>query len=77
MGSTYAPHLVLVHTVCDTNSCVMSFIISWRDDGMSLCTLHGMPVWHVYCEGREMVYFHTNGNLCGNNLLLVIIIILF
>ena len=43
---------------------------------MSLCTLHGMPVWHVYCEGREMVYFHTNGNLCGNNLLLVIIIIL-
>ena len=45
--------------------------------GMSLCTLHGMPVWHVYCEGREMVYFHTNGNLCGNNLLLVIIIILF
>ena len=30
------------------------------------------------CEGREMVYFHTNdnGNLCGNNILLVIIIIL-
>ena len=28
------------------------------------------------CEGREMVYFHTNGNLCGDNLLLVIIIIL-
>ena len=25
------------------------------------------------CEGREMVYFHTNdnGNLCGNNILLV------
>ena len=41
---------------------------------MSLCTLHGMPIWQVYCEGREMVYFHINdnGNLCGNNLLLVI-----
>ena len=30
------------------------------------------------CEGREMVYFHSNdnANMCGNNLLLVIIIIL-
>ena len=45
---------------------------------MSLCTLHGMPVWHVYCEGREMVYIHTNDNwnVCVNYLLLVIIIIL-
>ena len=45
---------------------------------MSLCTLHGMPIRQVYCEGREMVYFHTNDNvnLCGNNLLLEIIIIL-
>ena len=42
MGSTYPPHLVLVHTVCDTNSCAlnnMSFIISWGDDGMFPCAI--------------------------------------
>ena len=57
MGSTYAPHLVLGYTVCDTNSCAFK-----QYAGAS--SFHGgmMECSHVQsscCNVSHYVFMHT------------------
>ena len=68
MGSTFAHHLVLVHAVCDVQYELRHFMAGWSVPMCNhlavtfrICLYAHCKIfpYDTSCEGREMVYFHT------------------